>query len=58
MTPILGETADGKKTTRSDLRILPQTVIHDVDYTMTLPTALSAYSGINASTYSTTLTFS
>ena len=48
MTPILGETQDGKKTTRSDPKILPGTVIYDVDFTMTLPPALSATSGVNA----------
>jgi len=48
MTPILGETAEGKKTTRSDPKILPGTVIYDVDYTMTLPVGLSATSGVNA----------
>lgn len=48
MTPILGETQDGKKTTRSDPRILPGTVIYDVDLTMTLPAAMSATSGVNA----------
>ncbi|GME26565.1 Alcohol dehydrogenase iron-type [Neofusicoccum parvum] len=48
MTPILGETADGRKTTRSDPKILPGTVIYDVDLTMTLPAALSATSGVNA----------
>ncbi len=48
MTPILGETAGGKKTTRTDSRILPGTVIYDVDLTMTLPVALSATSGVNA----------
>lgn len=48
MTPILGETQDGKKTTRSDPKILPGTVIYDVDLTMTLPPALSATSGVNA----------
>lgn len=48
MTPILGETAEGRKTTRSDPKILPGTVIYDVDFTMTLPTALSATSGVNA----------
>ena len=48
MTPILGETADGRKTTRSDKNILPGTVIYDVDFTMTLPEALSATSGVNA----------
>lgn len=48
MTPILGETADGRKTTRSDAKILPGTVIYDVDLTMTLPAAMSATSGVNA----------
>ena len=40
MTPILGETQEGKKTTRTDQKILPGTVIYDVDLTMTLPTKL------------------
>ena len=48
MTPILGETANGKKTTWSDKKILPGTVIYDVDFTMTLPESLSATSGVNA----------
>lgn len=48
MTPILGETAEGRKTTRSDPKILPGTVIYDVDLTMTLPTGLTATSGVNA----------
>lgn len=48
MTPVLGETADGKKTTRSDQKILPGTVIYDVDFTMTLPESMSATSGVNA----------
>lgn len=48
MTPILGETADGKKTTRSAREILPETVIYDVEFTMTLPVGLSAVSGVNA----------
>lgn len=48
MTGILGETKEGKKTTRSDPKIMPATVIYDVDYTMGLPSALTATSGINA----------
>ncbi|CAI4213357.1 unnamed protein product [Parascedosporium putredinis] len=48
VTPILGETADGLKTTRSDPAILPGTVVYDVDLTMTLPAGLSATSGVNA----------
>ncbi|OAQ60225.1 maleylacetate reductase [Pochonia chlamydosporia 170] len=48
MTPILGETQDGKKTTRSDPKILPAVVIYDADFTMTLPPAICSTSGINA----------
>jgi maleylacetate reductase len=48
MTPILGETADGTKTTRSDPAILPEVVIYDVDLTLGLPPVLSGTSGINA----------
>ena len=48
MTPILGETSDGAKTTRRDAAILPETVIYDVDLTLRLPVGLSAVSGINA----------
>ncbi|KDQ56268.1 hypothetical protein JAAARDRAFT_306926 [Jaapia argillacea MUCL 33604] len=52
MTPILGETADGVKKTRSDPKILPGTVIYDVDLTMTLPVGLSSTSGVNAIAHS------
>ncbi|KFY79551.1 hypothetical protein V499_01483 [Pseudogymnoascus sp. VKM F-103] len=52
MTPILGETVDGRKTTRSDPKILPTTVIYDVDLTMTLPAEMSATSGVNAIAHS------
>jgi maleylacetate reductase len=48
MTPILGETRDGLKTTRSDPKILPETVIYDVDLTRTLPAPFAVSSGINA----------
>ncbi len=48
MTPILGETEAGRKTTQRTLRVLPETVIYDVDLTLTLPPALSGTSGINA----------
>jgi maleylacetate reductase len=52
MTPILGETAGGVKTTTRDMGFLPETVIYDVDLTMTLPPALSGTSGINAIAHS------
>ncbi|KAI5797562.1 hypothetical protein EDC01DRAFT_650441 [Geopyxis carbonaria] len=48
MTPILGETSDGVKTTRSDPKILPGTVIYDVNNTMKLPPGMTATSGVNA----------
>lgn len=48
MTPILGETQDGRKTTQRSLDVLPETVIYDVDLTVSLPPALSATSGVNA----------
>ncbi|KAB5582989.1 putative maleylacetate reductase [Coniochaeta sp. 2T2.1] len=48
MTPILGETHNGNKTTRSDPKILPAVVIYDADFTMTLPPAICSTSGINA----------
>ena len=48
MTPVLGETADGVKTTRQGPDILPEAVIYDVELTLGLPAALSGTSGINA----------
>ncbi len=48
MTPILGETAGGVKTTQRTLTVLPEVVIYDVDLTLTLPAGLSATSGLNA----------
>ncbi|MFC5757907.1 maleylacetate reductase [Rhizobium sp. GCM10022189] len=48
MTPILGETAEGQKVTRSDPRILPETVIYDVELTISLPRGAAIASGINA----------
>jgi alcohol dehydrogenase class IV len=47
-TSILGETRDGLKTTQSSPRILPETVIYDVDLTLTMPPSLTATSGLNA----------
>ena len=48
MTPILGQTENGLKTTVRDTAVLPETVIYDVDLTLTLPVGLTATSGINA----------
>ena len=48
MTPILGETANGVKTTQRSLKVLPETVIYDVELTLSLPASLSGTSGLNA----------
>ncbi len=48
VTPILGETANGVKTTRRSPSLLPQVVIYDVGQTLSLPPAMSASSGLNA----------
>lgn len=48
MTDILGETAGGEKKTRRDASILPETVIYDIDLTLTLPPSLTVTSGLNA----------
>jgi maleylacetate reductase len=52
VTPVLGETADGAKTTQSAPVLLPATVIYDVDLTLGLPVATSVTSGINALAHS------
>jgi alcohol dehydrogenase class IV len=48
MTNILGETADGAKTTQRGPRIQPETVIYDADLVDGLPKAMAAVSGLNA----------
>jgi maleylacetate reductase len=48
MTNILGETADGAKTTKRDPKIQPESVIYDPDLLNTLPDKFAATSGMNA----------
>ncbi|MFY1694295.1 MULTISPECIES: maleylacetate reductase and hydroxyquinol 1,2-dioxygenase domain-containing protein [unclassified Solwaraspora] len=48
VTPVLGETDTTGKVTRTDARILPETVIYDVDLTVGLPVPLTVTSGVNA----------
>jgi alcohol dehydrogenase class IV len=48
MTDILGETSAGEKKTIRDARVVPETVIYDVELTLTLPVRLSVTSGFNA----------
>jgi maleylacetate reductase len=48
LTPVLGETSGGEKTTRSGAEILPNTVIYDIQLTATLPWSVTVPSAINA----------
>ncbi|PRY86036.1 maleylacetate reductase [Donghicola tyrosinivorans] len=48
VTPILGQTENGVKTTVRAASILPETVIYDPDLTRGLPVAMSVTSGLNA----------
>lgn len=52
MTTILGETIGGEKKTIRDRKVLPETVIYDVELTLTLPVGLSVTSGFNAIAHS------
>ncbi|MGW1208751.1 maleylacetate reductase and hydroxyquinol 1,2-dioxygenase domain-containing protein [Streptomyces sp. NPDC002499] len=47
-TPVLGETRDGVKTTRSAPEIRPRTILYDVSLTLGLPVRTSVTSGVNA----------
>jgi maleylacetate reductase len=48
VTPILGQTEDGIKTTLRDIKVLPEVVIYDPDLTLGLPVEMSVTSGLNA----------
>ncbi|GAA4691158.1 maleylacetate reductase [Pseudonocardia yuanmonensis] len=48
VTPVLGETVDGRKQTRSDPAVLPETVVYDVELSRHLPVPMSVTSGMNA----------
>ncbi len=48
VTPVLGETADGVKTTKTVESVRPNTVVYDVELTLGLPVAVSVTSGVNA----------
>jgi maleylacetate reductase len=48
VTPVWGLTEAERKTTGTDLRVLPKVVIYDPELTTTLPPDLSAASGLNA----------
>ena len=48
VTPVLGETSQGRKTTHSSPEIVPQVVIYDPHLTDELPIGISVASGMNA----------
>lgn len=52
MTPILGQTENGVKSTLRSPRVLPETVIYDPNLTLTLPGFISGPSGMNAIAHS------
>lgn len=52
VTPILGQTKDGIKTTVRDGSILPEVVIYDPLLTLGLPVGMSVTSGLNAMAHS------
>jgi alcohol dehydrogenase class IV len=48
LTPVLGQTEDGRKTTQRSDKVLPETVIYDLELSLTLPVGVSVTSGFNA----------
>ncbi|MFK4082941.1 maleylacetate reductase [Kribbella sp. NPDC020789] len=48
MTPVWGETSGGSKTTGTDVRVLPSTVVYDPTLTLDLPLSTTAASVANA----------
>jgi len=48
MTPIIGETVGGLKTTKRTVKVLPEVVLYDPELTFALPVSVSIASGINA----------
>jgi len=52
VTPILGQTENGVKTTMRGPQILPEVVIYDPELTLGLPVAMSVTSGLNAMAHS------
>jgi maleylacetate reductase len=52
VTPILGQTENGRKTTIRDLKILPRIVIYDPELTLGLPVPMTVTSALNAMAHS------
>lgn len=51
-TPILGQTEDGVKTTKSDAKILPAVILYDPELVATLPVNMTVTSALNAIAHS------
>lgn len=47
-TDVWGMTEEGHKTTGSDDRVLPRTIVYDAELTVSMPVGLSVASGLNA----------
>ena len=45
---MLGQTEDGRKTTQRSEKVLPETVIYDLELSLSLPVSISVTSGFNA----------
>ncbi|MFG2269543.1 maleylacetate reductase [Streptomyces chartreusis] len=48
MTPVWGLTENGVKRTGRDVKVLPRSVVYDLELTLSLPVPLSVTSGVNA----------
>ncbi|MCR6489948.1 maleylacetate reductase and hydroxyquinol 1,2-dioxygenase domain-containing protein [Amycolatopsis sp. OK19-0408] len=57
LTSVLGQTADGRKTTRKTPKVRPEAVLYDVGLTLELPVAISAASGLNALAHAVEATY-
>jgi len=52
MTPIIGQTENGVKTTQKTMRVLPEAAIYDPDMVVSLPGRVAGPSGMNAIAHS------
>ena len=52
MTPILGQTENGVKTTVRSAKVLPEAAVYDPELVMSMPPALAGTSGMNAIAHS------
>ena len=52
VTPILGQTENGRKTTIRDMKVLPNIVIYDPELTVGLPIPMTVASALNAMAHS------